>query len=569
MKFYAETPMKKQLVIFLAIAALVCRSRPAFADEVDDLLKRTESTDVGTSYTAFRSLGSLKEPKAVDALLRILEHDPDRVRRENAVDSLYDFNGPRDPRSVEPLIRSLDGDSETSVRSRCAYALGELGAKDPKALVALREALGHADMGVREKSAEALGKLADAGNKDENALTALIALLKNDPAPSVRSASAMALRGFKDERVIDALMLALKDEAGLVRAFSASSLGLIGDKRAIEPVRSLLGDPEETVRGYAATTLNRLGATGEAAAQGGDLRGALTQYLAEVQNSVYESEPRRKVIALVAKLDPKPALPEEAQRAMARGKVEFENVRSAAQWAKPAGEFQTAANLAPWWPDAYFNLAMTQEKQKDYYHSIENLKLYLEASPNATDTAAIKEKLYQLEYKQENAAKCDELIQRAADVANAGQPAQAIPILQEALAADPESSRAHANLGRAYEQLERFKEAISELKEGIRLGETDMGAFWSLAYCYDKAEENYDEAILVTEEGIRLNLYSAEQSDVGPMIASMYRNLGYYYEKKANYKKAIECYETAIAKGHSKADEIRQGIERIRPYAGS
>ncbi|HTL70974.1 MAG TPA: HEAT repeat domain-containing protein [Candidatus Eisenbacteria bacterium] len=561
-----KIPKRKLRPLMLTVAAVALWGAPLLADEIDDLARNCESPDFSLSNDAFHRLGKSKDSRAVDALIRVMQGSAEANKRQSAMEALCDFEGPKDPRAVEPIIRALRGDSDHMVRAAAARALGEL--KDPRAVAPLLESLGNPDEYIRERAANALGSLAAAGLKDEKAFTVLLGLLANDTVSSARAWAADSLGFYADVRAVDPLLAALKDPDGMVRAFAAASLGRLGDKKAVEPLRTLIGDPDETARRYAADALKALGASADNVAESGDLRAALTQYLAEIQASVLSAEPRSKVIALVARMDPKPVIPEEARRAMARGKVEFENVRTADQWARPAEQFQTAANLAPWWPDAYFNLAMTQEKQGDYFHSIQNFKLYLEAAPAAQDAAQIKEKIYQLEYKQENLNKCNDLIERAADLQNASQFAAALPLLQEAVTLVPDSALAHANLGHAYEGLQQNKEALAELKEGIRLGETHYNAFFSLASLYAELEENYDEAIRVMEEGIRLNQYSTDQGEYGLALASMYRNLGYYYEKKGNYKKAIECYETAIAKGHTKADEIRQGIERIRPYAG-
>ncbi|MBI4971572.1 MAG: HEAT repeat domain-containing protein [Candidatus Omnitrophica bacterium] len=547
-------------IFFLSVSLL-------FADEVKDLVKQTESQDFNTWYPAFKKLGTIKDSKAVDALIGIMKNASETSRREYAVEELYNYEGPKDPRAVDPLIEVMKKDSERMVRAKAAYALGEF--KAVKATAPLMETLNDTDSYVREQAAEAIGKIASGGSKDEKAFNLLLNVLQNDSVSAVRDSAALGLAGFKDSRAVDPLIRALKDQDYLVRAFSCSSLGSIGDKKAIDAIKPLLNDSNETARQYAATALRQLGVTAESAAQSGDARGALTQYLGEISGSPYNWESRRKVIDLVAKMDPKPVISEEAQKAMARGKVEFANAQNVDQWEKAANEFQAASNLAPWWPDAYFNLALVQEKQLLFTSAMENFKLYLQANPKAQDSAQIKEKIYQLEYKEQNKNKAYDLVQRAADLQNAQQGDQAIPLLKEAITLLPDYYLAHSNLGRVFESKDQFKDALPELKEGIRLGDKDLGTYFSLAYSYEKGEENVDAAIGALEEGLRLNPYYSGQGDFGPLIASVYRNLGCYYEKKSNYKIAIEYYQKAISSGHTKSGEVQQDIDRIKPYTGN
>lgn len=57
----------------------------------------------------------------------------------------------------------------------------------------------------------------------------------------------------------------------------------------------------------------------------------------------------------------------------------------------------------PWWPEAYFNRGLLLEDRGSYAETVQSLKLYLLAAPNATDATQVQQKIYMLEYKAREA----------------------------------------------------------------------------------------------------------------------------------------------------------------------
>ncbi len=150
-------------------------------------------------------------------------------------------------------------------------------------------------------------------------------------------------------------------------------------------------------------------AEGEAAEKAGKLRDALKHYVTAFQITPNGSNDRprlrSKIIELVRKLDPPPAIPEEAERRMVRGKAAVKVAQNSSDYEAAAKEFLEAMNQAPWWADVYFNLAIVREKQGEYQWAINSFKSYLVAKPNAEDAKAVKEKIYELEFLLEKAQK--------------------------------------------------------------------------------------------------------------------------------------------------------------------
>ncbi|MBI2497218.1 MAG: hypothetical protein HYV75_04615 [Opitutae bacterium] len=151
-------------------------------------------------------------------------------------------------------------------------------------------------------------------------------------------------------------------------------------------------------------------AAGRAAEEAGRLREALEHYSAAHAATTHEYTAGRlnldeKIVDLVLRLDPKPALPEEAERHMIRGKTALETASGPEGIDTAGAEFFQAHMSAPSWADPWFNLGVIREKQKRYLDAIYALRLYLRAAPAADDAKAVKEKIYALEYLQEQGAR--------------------------------------------------------------------------------------------------------------------------------------------------------------------
>jgi hypothetical protein len=95
------------------------------------------------------------------------------------------------------------------------------------------------------------------GIGDERAIEPLIQALK-DEKWSVRAEAASALGTIGDERAVEPLIQALKDEKWSVRAEAASALGTIGDERAVEPLIQVLQDKNEDARKAAKESIEKI-----------------------------------------------------------------------------------------------------------------------------------------------------------------------------------------------------------------------------------------------------------------------------------------------------------------------
>jgi len=131
----------------------------------------------------------------------------------------------------------------------------------------------------------------------------------------------------------------------------------------------------------------------------------LTQYVADLQKSPNDYALREKIIRHVQTMKPAPAVPDEAKRYLSRGIAAMKEAKSKDEFSDAAKEFEKATLSAPWFANAYYNLGVAQDKAGAYANAIRSLKLYLLASPDAKDAEAVKGLIYEIEYRQEKAAK--------------------------------------------------------------------------------------------------------------------------------------------------------------------
>lgn len=148
--------------------------------------------------------------------------------------------------------------------------------------------------------------------------------------------------------------------------------------------------------------------SGEAAEQAGNARQAFDTYVAALtglppgaSGDAVDSL-RESLIRVAAKLNPPPPVPEEAKRHLAYALAAIEEGKTSGDASKlndAVNQLSQVLRDAPWRPEAYYNLGMVLEQQKQYGEAARNLKLYLMAAPNAQDAEAVQQKIYQLEYK--------------------------------------------------------------------------------------------------------------------------------------------------------------------------
>jgi tetratricopeptide (TPR) repeat protein len=158
-------------------------------------------------------------------------------------------------------------------------------------------------------------------------------------------------------------------------------------------------------------------ADGQAAEKAGRYSEALRFYTAALrktaEGSVAERTIREKIIQLAQRIQPPPALPEGAEKYLARGEAAVEIAKEEADFRDAAAEFRKALRAAPWLAMGYFNLGVVQEKAGQYAEAIQSFGFYLKAAPSAPDARKVKRRLFGLEYKIERATKRAKMVKKA------------------------------------------------------------------------------------------------------------------------------------------------------------
>lgn len=96
---------------------------------------------------------------------------------------------------------------------------------------------------------------------------------------------------------------------------------------------------------------------------------------------------------------------EDARRHMDRGQAAIEMAKTPAELEDSIKEFKKAAELAPDWPDPYYNLGMVQNKIERFDDALKNLMRYLQLAPNARNAQEVKQLVNRIEYKNEKTEK--------------------------------------------------------------------------------------------------------------------------------------------------------------------
>jgi len=286
------------------------------SQSVQDLIEALEDVDDATREEAAKALADLGDPNTLDELLTAIEDDYWAVRvqigcalakigGERAIEGLIVlFNdsmmevqaeavlamASMGQNTVLKLITCLK-DERWRVREQAAKSLGLL--KDSQAVQGLMIVAGRdRDGAVKSAAAEALGRIGDSKGvpaliklfKDtskivretagtallyigEESIPALIETLK-DPHFVVRCHGVRALGGMTtdyqmgrawttDSRVVDALIVALKDEDRAVREDATIALGIIGDPKAVDGLIEAM--KEGAVKRHAIAALGMIG----------------------------------------------------------------------------------------------------------------------------------------------------------------------------------------------------------------------------------------------------------------------------------------------------------------------
>ena len=113
-----------------------------------------------------------------------------------------------------------------------------------------------------------------------------------------------------------------------------------------------------------------------------------TPALADSSNDPFDA-----VAAKYLATKPKPVLPEEARKF----KVQAEFLVQEKQIDKAVALYGKSLDIAPWWPEGHYKLALLLGETKKYREAMREMKRYLQLEPEGKDARAAQDKIYQWE----------------------------------------------------------------------------------------------------------------------------------------------------------------------------
>ena len=178
-----------------------------------------------------KALGASRDPRAVDALIAVVEDPGFRELRAIAAEQLGAIG---DPQAIQPLIALWNSDFNLGYRAE--GALEKIGAPAVEPLS--RSVLGQKQIIVGGRYI---------GGDQQLAVEPLIGALRQGN-PRVQACAAESLGSIRDARAVEPLIAALRSADLEVQVSAADALGQIGDRRAAQPLIAALANHDPKLR---------------------------------------------------------------------------------------------------------------------------------------------------------------------------------------------------------------------------------------------------------------------------------------------------------------------------------
>ena len=114
-------------------------------------------------------------------------------------------------------------------------------------------------------------------------------------------------------------------------------------------------------------------------------REQLQQLTIQLQHTPNDNALREWIIKFGVDIKPAPAVPEEARRSFMEGVTIVKLAKDVESQKLAIGSFSEALKIAPWWGDAYYNLAVTQELTGQLNDAERTLKWFLLTNPGESE----------------------------------------------------------------------------------------------------------------------------------------------------------------------------------------
>lgn len=215
------------------------------------LLRMEEAFTTENQEQLFEAAAAIIEigAPAIPSLVNVIQDkEKDWQLRSMAIELLSNVG---DETAVEPLIDVLKTEERTELRSAAAIALGVIGSTT--VADSLTETLQtESSVEVRQSAALSLGNI-----KDEKAINAALIAL-DDPDSMVRTDALRSLADLNAKSAIPQIVNELNDQDNYVRFTAAIVLGKIGDESVIDSLLSKLDDEDDWVRKASSEAIGKL-----------------------------------------------------------------------------------------------------------------------------------------------------------------------------------------------------------------------------------------------------------------------------------------------------------------------
>ena len=122
----------------------------------------------------------------------------------------------------------------------------------------------------------------------------------------------------------------------------------------------------------------------------------------------YDKEAGVLAIQAARKMNPPPAIPEEANKHFIYAITALKNAGNKADLGVAIGEYKLAIKNAPWVPDYYWNLSLAYEQAEQFEKSASMLEDFKTIALNFPNPQVIEDKIFELQYKQKEQGKKQE-----------------------------------------------------------------------------------------------------------------------------------------------------------------
>ena len=227
-------------------AAWALRQVASQLTDVDRLARLCSTDDYQLRCAALRVLARIRDPRAIEPLIRTLSDRKWWVRA-----SLAESIGGSSRRGIKLSVKGFK-DQNRVITRLAGWALHETTkiVEDPDALITL---LGVQHDAVHSTAASTLRRAAEASDDVD-----LLIRLTTVSAPVVRETAADSLGRLGAVRATEPLLGLLRDTSWEVRRSAIRALGQAGDVRAVAPLIAALEDEDRAVKESAAKALRSI-----------------------------------------------------------------------------------------------------------------------------------------------------------------------------------------------------------------------------------------------------------------------------------------------------------------------